>query len=159
MPHFITQEECNGCSACCKKCPVEAISGVVKQTYAVDPSLCIDCGICGNVCPKGAVRDSFGAKVPRMKLSKRPKAEVERTFCTGCGFCEEVCPVEAIEMEKIDFYSVALVDEKRCVGCGLCTTVCAKGAISDFEFMKFAQEESILAQKAGLLMLNEVAPL
>ena len=34
---------CIGCTACARSCPVEAISGVVKQTHHIDPNKCVKC--------------------------------------------------------------------------------------------------------------------
>ncbi|MGM0436581.1 MAG: NADH-ubiquinone oxidoreductase-F iron-sulfur binding region domain-containing protein, partial [Bacillota bacterium] len=51
----VIEEDCIGCTKCKRVCPVDAISGEVKQTHAIDQNLCIECGACMEACPKGAI--------------------------------------------------------------------------------------------------------
>jgi len=53
--YAIDPEKCIGCSACAKKCPVEAISGQIKSPFVIDPAKCIKCGVCADVCKFNAV--------------------------------------------------------------------------------------------------------
>ncbi|MDL2214150.1 NADH-quinone oxidoreductase subunit NuoF [Clostridia bacterium OttesenSCG-928-O13] len=46
---------CKGCSKCAKACPVEAISGKVKEPFVIDGAKCIKCGACIDTCPFGAI--------------------------------------------------------------------------------------------------------
>ncbi len=48
-------DECTGCLACVKKCPVGAITGEKKQVHTIDDSLCTRCGVCRSVCRFNAV--------------------------------------------------------------------------------------------------------
>ena len=55
-PHpVIDAEKCKGCGKCRKNCPMEAISGSVKQVHTIDPEKCINCGACVSNCPFGAI--------------------------------------------------------------------------------------------------------
>ena len=55
-PHpTIDAEACKGCGKCRKNCPMEAISGSVKQVHTIDPEKCINCGACVGNCPFGAI--------------------------------------------------------------------------------------------------------
>lgn len=51
----IDAEKCKGCTLCSKKCPVNAISGKVKEAHIIDTEKCIKCGQCKEVCRFGAV--------------------------------------------------------------------------------------------------------
>ncbi len=51
----IIPEKCRGCTLCSKKCPVNAISGNVKEAHTIDTSKCIKCGQCKEICRFGAV--------------------------------------------------------------------------------------------------------
>ena len=47
MVYSIDPEKCRKCSLCSKKCPVDAIHGVVgKEPYVIDTKKCIKCGMC-----------------------------------------------------------------------------------------------------------------
>ena len=55
-PHpVIDGEKCKGCGKCRKNCPMEAISGTVKQPHTIDPAKCVNCGACVANCPFGAI--------------------------------------------------------------------------------------------------------
>jgi NADP-reducing hydrogenase subunit HndC len=55
MSYSITADKCKGCSICAKRCPVDAISGVVKLPYKIDQSKCIKCGVCMDSCKFSAI--------------------------------------------------------------------------------------------------------
>ena len=48
-------DNCKGCTACARKCPVGAISGVVKEKHVIDTSKCIKCGVCYQTCKFKAI--------------------------------------------------------------------------------------------------------
>ena len=51
----IIPELCKGCSLCAKKCPTEAISGVVGQPFVIDNDKCVKCGVCQSTCKFNAI--------------------------------------------------------------------------------------------------------
>ena len=53
-------ETCIGCTACTKRCPTDAITGVRNGMPIIYPELCIDCGACGVVCPVECIADDAG---------------------------------------------------------------------------------------------------
>ena len=54
---YIDPELCKGCSKCARQCPVEAISGKVKEPFSIDLEKCIRCGSCISTCPFGAIKE------------------------------------------------------------------------------------------------------
>jgi len=53
--YHIIESRCKGCTACAKKCPVQAISGVVNHPFVIDSSKCIKCGVCVDTCKFNAI--------------------------------------------------------------------------------------------------------
>ena len=56
IEYSIDADACRGCTLCAKGCPVEAISGSVKQPHVINTDKCIKCGKCYTVCKFGAVK-------------------------------------------------------------------------------------------------------
>ena len=55
MSYEIIADKCRGCTACKRACPVNAISGEVKQPHVIDKSVCIKCGACIQKCKFDAI--------------------------------------------------------------------------------------------------------
>lgn len=53
--YTINPDKCKGCTLCARNCPVEAISGSVKQPHVIDTAKCIKCGACKSSCKFGAI--------------------------------------------------------------------------------------------------------
>ena len=53
--YVINPDLCKGCSKCAKNCPVNAISGKVKNPYTIDSTVCIKCGACKDNCAFDAI--------------------------------------------------------------------------------------------------------
>lgn len=51
----INPDKCIGCTKCSQVCPVNAISGKVKETHVIDEETCIGCGACAQACPVQAI--------------------------------------------------------------------------------------------------------
>jgi len=51
----IVPDNCVGCTACARACPVNAISGERKQIHLIDQAICIKCGACMEKCKFDAV--------------------------------------------------------------------------------------------------------
>ena len=54
--YSIDPAKCKGCTLCARKCPVQAITGTVKQPHVIDAAKCIKCGLCRTNCRFGAVQ-------------------------------------------------------------------------------------------------------
>ena len=55
--YYIDKDLCKGCSKCARNCPVNAISGVIKQPFTIDTKKCIKCGACVDNCAFNAVKE------------------------------------------------------------------------------------------------------
>ena len=53
--YVIDANKCIGCSKCAKNCPVNAISGKIKQPFTIDSNVCIKCNACRENCAFGAI--------------------------------------------------------------------------------------------------------
>ncbi|MCW0484911.1 ATP-binding protein [Gaoshiqia sediminis] len=56
-----------------------------KDSPSVNSELCICCGSCIDVCPKGAIITTDDGK-----------AFIDENRCAACRVCEKICPVGAI---------------------------------------------------------------
>ncbi len=58
IQYTVVEENCTGCHACFKACPVDAISGEAKQVHVIDQDKCIKCGMCLSTCRFDAIKVS-----------------------------------------------------------------------------------------------------
>lgn len=101
---MLVTDACRNCLAhhCINSCPKKAIVSVQNKAY-IDNHKCIECGMCKNACPYGAI------------------IEIRRP-------CERACDLGAIKSGED---RRATINEALCVSCGACATACPFGAISD----------------------------
>jgi ferredoxin len=133
MSHTITIK-CNGCGACVKMCPSDAISGEKDKLHLISAALCINCGVCGKICPEAAINDQLGAVCRRMKKSEWKKPRFDLKACVACINCIETCPTGSIgftgrTLPNDPHNYPCLENERTCIGCGFCATECPVEAI------------------------------
>jgi NADH-quinone oxidoreductase subunit F len=58
LVYEVIEENCTGCMACKKGCPVNAIDGEKKTVHFIHQDVCIKCGICNTRCKFDAIRIS-----------------------------------------------------------------------------------------------------
>lgn len=59
-----------------------------KRHAVVDTTLCVACGACMEVCPRGAIA-----------VWKGSYSVVDDALCIGCGLCAKECPASVIRVE------------------------------------------------------------
>jgi electron transport complex protein RnfB len=134
MSHKII-ESCNGCGACVKVCPVEAIRGEKQMLHVIDRTICIECGACGRICPEESVHDPLGITCIRIKRSEWEKPRFDWNRCMSCTTCHDTCPVGCIALSRPagsdnPHAYPALRAGKSCIGCGFCALECPVNAIT-----------------------------
>jgi electron transport complex protein RnfB len=134
MSHKII-ESCNGCGACVKICPVEAIRGEKQMLHVIDRTICIECGACGRICPEESVHDPLGITCIRIKRSEWEKPRFDWNICMSCTTCHDTCPVGCITLSRPagsdnPHAYPALRAGKSCIGCGYCALECPVNAIT-----------------------------
>jgi len=128
---FSIGQTCDGCSACARQCPVAAISGRFKEMYAIDATLCIDCGVCGEICPRQAVFDAKGQLAQRVPRDQRLRPVIDHDSCNGCHLCADFCPFACLSIVGARYQGIVYLSAPlACVSCGDCEAACIKGAIS-----------------------------
>ncbi len=83
------QEDCIGCLACARACPVDCIH---IEIYKRD-------------------KDEYGVTSDGTKITQWvPKFDIDMALCMVCGLCTEVCPTECLTMTKE--YELAVGDRR-----------------------------------------------
>lgn len=106
-----------------------------------EPSRCIDCGRCANVCAEvvGAACYDF-MRIGFDTLVTTPlDMSLNDTPCVSCGRCAETCPTGAL-MPKPRILQKFEVDESRCILCGICVDACPYDALRDGADIELAHD-------------------
>lgn len=107
--NYVVTNLCRGCvaSPCVANCPKDAVSIQSNHQAIIDPSKCINCGICEKACPFHSI---VYIPVP----------------------CEKACPVNAISKDE---RGIEVIDYDKCIYCGKCIQACPFGSIFEVSQM------------------------
>ena len=113
-----------------------------------EPSRCIDCGRCANVCKEivGAACYDFMRTGFDTLVTTPLDMSLNTTPCVSCGRCAETCPTGAL-MPKPRVLEKYEVDESRCILCGICVDACPYDALRcgpDFELSHESRAEPMI---------------
>jgi formate dehydrogenase major subunit len=113
-----------------------------------EPSRCIDCGRCANVCKEivGAACYDFMRSGFDTLVTTPLDMSLNTTPCVSCGRCAETCPTGAL-MPKPRVLEKYEVDESRCILCGICVDACPYDALRcgpDFELAHESRAEPMI---------------
>ena len=113
-----------------------------------EPSRCIDCGRCANVCKEvvGAACYDFMRTGFDTLVTTPLDMSLNTTPCVSCGRCAETCPTGAL-MPKPRVLEKYEVDESRCILCGICVDACPYDALRcgpDYELAHESREEPMI---------------
>ena len=113
-----------------------------------EPSRCIDCGRCANVCKEvvGAACYDFMRTGFDTLVTTPLDMSLNTTPCVSCGRCAETCPTGAL-MPKPRVLEKYEVDESRCILCGICVDACPYDALRtgpDFELSHDSRQEPMI---------------
>jgi len=86
-----------------------------KPDGGFEPVVCIQCGKCESICPRGAISQNA-----------KGVYRIDKELCLGCGSCDDECPFGIMVFELG-------VTVAKCTACGLCVKACPNGVLEIFE--------------------------
>ena len=152
MPKALVADSdlCTGCEICSNICafkkfksfnPRRARVAVIRDEPSLHdaPVFCIQCGLCINACPTGAISWKDDIVV------------VDEEKCNGDGRCAVVCPYGAIHVDPVT--NVAIKCD-TCMGKPACVQWCPQGVLSfvdvkDGAFYKHRNTERLMSRHGG----------
>jgi ferredoxin-type protein NapF len=135
LDHFTAN--CTACHLCVSACPTQVLQpsfleygilGINQPRMDYVTSFCnLECVICSEVCPSGAI---LPIKPEKKKLTQLGQAKFIKDNCivytekTDCGACSEHCPTKAVIMVPYGDVRAPEVHDEYCIGCGACEYAC-----------------------------------
>ncbi len=129
----------------------------------VDPSLCVGCGLCSDVCPV-EIPDSFNEGFGTRKAIHPPVPHaipspyaIDFSACTKCGECEKVCPADAISLpsKQRGAFRIIVVDDELVVRDSLKELLSDEGYSVDMA-ESGAEALKMLSEQKYHLMLTDI---
>jgi len=87
-----------------------------------DPSKCVGCGICEEVCANAWYKEKNKEKSSIRIYDEQGVYKI--AVCDQCGVCKEMCSMMSLSTAK---NGVVRLDKKTCVGCLVCVAECLRG--------------------------------
>jgi ferredoxin len=135
ISHFTGK--CTACHLCVSSCPSQVLqpslweygfTGILQPFMNYKDSYCtLDCVLCGQVCPTGAI---LPLALEKKKLTQIGKVNFIKANCivetegTECGACSEHCPTKAVQMVPYKNLHLPEIQNEYCIGCGACEFAC-----------------------------------
>ncbi|MDM8516474.1 response regulator [Desulfobacterales bacterium HSG16] len=138
-----------------------------QKSNPVDPSLCVGCGKCIQVCPV-ELPNCFNEGLSTRKAIYLPlphaipnSYRIDGNVCTLCGACVEVCPTDAVKLvdEGRKKFSILIVDDELIVRDSLKEWLEIEGGFA-VEMAQSGQEalERLKEKKFRLMLLDIKMP-
>lgn len=128
----IYADNCRGCTACARACPVGAIKGEVKKPHEIAQDECIRCGACFETCKFNAIyQGDILPEKPAAPAKKAPAAK-PAAAAAGAGAAAAAAGPELRTAQNSEFdpdLAVRIFADK-CKGCTACARQCPVSAIS-----------------------------
>jgi 4Fe-4S ferredoxin len=85
----------------------------LSSSYSLElnKEICNGCGICVDICPKEAIRQT-SAVVEKGVLVKKPAISIDYKDCILCGECSALCPLKALVM-KVNGEETSVVEKNE----------------------------------------------
>jgi MauM/NapG family ferredoxin protein len=137
LPEDEFKKQCIGCYKCATACPNDCIEMAGFEygeenvhTPVINPRNrgCIQCMICTEVCPTGALQETKKDHISIFDNAKMGLAVVDENLCYSyfgrtCGVCYRACPYQNKAL-SVGLFEQPTVNPDFCTGCGLCEQAC-----------------------------------
>ena len=127
-------DNCRGCTACARACPVGAIDGEVKKIHEIKQDECIRCGMCYDTCKFNAIYQ--GDILPEKPAPKKPaapkKADAAAPAAAAAATAAAAGEPELATSANSEFDpdKAVRIYGPKCKGCTMCAKQCPVSAIN-----------------------------
>ena len=125
----IYADNCRGCTACARQCPVSAISGEVKKPHEIDQDTCIRCGACFDTCKFGAIYQGDEVKADAAPAADAKAAAPAAAAAKPAAPKKKAAP-KPVEHAPLNRDFPLRIDPNACKGCTMCARNCPEQCIT-----------------------------